>query len=201
MTLDIDPDELVPAAFEVSVTIESEVIDEYDLLRRFTAAVDFQGEFDEKPTPVGTLTGWLSRNVWEASLTDAGDCIDSDAELLGRVADSVVETLSAPDEALLINRATLLPEWRGHKLLGLIVEKTVEVLQLRPSAAIVTLPEPLALDGSGRLDDGPERDAGLAKLHASCRAAGFQPWNGGKVWWRMADLGMQQDLLSDGVDE
>lgn len=42
----------------------------------------------------------------------------------------------------------------------------------------------MALDGSGWLDEGPEREAGMAKLHAACRVAGYEPWDDGDVWWR-----------------
>lgn len=184
-----DFDDLNEFSFDLKVTLGRAL--EYDLLREFSVSI-VADVFDPDGAIicacVGTITGWYSRSVAEDNLTDAGDAIDAEAYELAWRADAIIEEVSDEyyDEVLLINRITLNKEWRGHKLMRYLVENIIDLLQCEPSWTIAVLyPEPIALDGSGkRLDDGPERDAGMAKLHAACRAGGFQPWGNGTVWWR-----------------
>lgn len=162
---------------------------EYDLLRSFSVSIESDlVDPDGLNTCIGTMTGWYSRIATSGNLTDAGDAISGDAYSLAWRAHSIIEESDDElfDEVLLIDRITLDEVWRGHKIMGYLVESVVDILQCDPITTIaVVYPEPLALDGSGRLDDGPERDAGMAKLHAACRAGGFRPWGDGLVWWRI----------------
>lgn len=165
---------------------------EHDLLRSFSVSIESDlVDSGGQNTCVGTMTGWYSRIATSGNLTDAGDAISGDAYSLAWRAQEVIEKSDDElyEEVLLIDRITLNEQWRGHKIMGHLVETVVDILQCDPPLTIaVVYPEPLALDGSGRLDDGPERDAGLAKLHAACRAGGFQPWDDGLVWWRSFTL-------------
>lgn len=183
----LDFDHLNEFSLDLQVTLGR--TGEYDLLRYFSVSINSDiVDPDGAVTCIGSMTGWYSRSVAEGNLTDAGDAIDGEAYELAWGAAAIIEEVTDEyyDEVLLINRITLDEEWRGHKLMRYLVENTVDLLQGEPSWVIAVLyPEPISLDGSGEpLDDGPERDAGMAKLHAACRAGGFQPWGNGTVWWR-----------------
>lgn len=185
----VDFDDLTEWTFNLPVVLDR--AGEYDLLREFTVYIgcDLIGQADGSGLiDVGTMSGWYSRVANSGALADVGDSISGDAFTLALAAQEIIERDMFYEEVLLIDRITLNKEWRGHKIMRHLVERVVGVLQCDPSLTIaVVYPEPLALDGSGRLEDGPDRDAGMTKLLAACRAGGFRPWDDGTVWWRGFD--------------
>ncbi|MGC5617713.1 hypothetical protein, partial [Georgenia sp. Z1491] len=167
------------------------VEDDGGLLRGFRAEVTYV-DLVSSVHDVGTMTGWCTRWADSGRLADAGDCLSTDAAILAAVAEDIVDSpeVGIIEDVLMIDRVTLAEEWRGHKLLGAIVTNVVDLLQVYPSSTIaVTQPEPLSLSSGKALEEGPLRDAGMAKLHRACAAAGFQQWEDTIVWWRTFDDG------------
>lgn len=182
---DFDLDDIDAHRFDVWVTINRD--GEHNLLRSFKAGIGIAEPLGDELVEIGSCSGWFARRGDMDLLVDAADSIDQECYELGCAAARIIDAHSEGflDTALLLNRMTLAEHWRGHKLTGPIVRNLVDLLQLEPVMTVaVTLPEPVGLDGSGPLEDGPLRDAGMAKLHASCRAAGFEPSDGRRVWWR-----------------
>lgn len=186
--LEIDIDALTPDDFEVWLSL-GRVEDRETVLRRFEADVTFVSEFDHVHE-VGTMRGWLTRWADSGSLAEDGDFLSADASILTAVAEDIMHSpdLGLIENVLMIDRTTLTEEWRGHKLLGRIVTNIVDLLQAYPASTIaVTQPEPLSLTSGEALAPGPDRDAGMAKLHRACAAAGFHQWEDTIVWWRTFD--------------
>ena len=170
--LDIDFDALTADDFEVWLNL-GRVEDEDTVLRSFSASVDYVSVFGTEHE-VGTMTGWLTRWADSGTLTENGDDLNADAAVLASVAEKIVDSpdLWIIENAPMIDRTTLAEEWRGHKLLGVIVTNVVDLLQVAPTSTIaVTQPEPLSLTSGKALDPGQARDAGMAKLHGACAAA------------------------------
>lgn len=186
--LDIDYDNLGPDRFDVWVEIGREVPD--SVLRTFRATVEFGEAHSGQIFQVGTLSGWCTTRGDYGGLADEGDAISGDAHVLASTAARINRRFGGQYlHVLMVDRATWAEEWRGHKIMGAVLTNIVDLLQFEAGSTMaITYPEPMALDGSGRLVDGPKRDAGLAKLNAACRAAGYEPWDEGDVWWRTFDI-------------
>ncbi|MCP3424815.1 hypothetical protein NBM05_01900 [Rothia sp. AR01] len=175
---------------EPNIGIEATLLeghsDPYGVLRCLDASI--MSYDDAGSAEIGNLTGWLGRGVGSLDpeeVWDAADSISAHAEALGAAARQILAASDRLDDVLLVDRITLEERYRGQKLMGRILDELAHVLQLHEDTLLVlTLPEPLSLDGGGRLDDGPERNAGLDKLQTACRRAGMEPWNDGPVWWR-----------------
>lgn len=170
-------------ALDVHLTRADE--DEYDVLRNITASISSRtaDEVDVEHE-VGTVEGWVSRSVEPDLLWESTDAADAEAHELAAVAREILRDDHGFCDVLLINRITLGKRNRGQKLMGRIIDELMFVLQLAEDDTLVALwPEPLTEDGRRR-PDGPERDAGMAKLHDACEVAGFEPWGDGQVWWR-----------------
>jgi hypothetical protein len=125
----------------------------------------------------------------------AGDALSSDAMILGYAAQKLVEACSDDvvlDSVLMLDRATLQPEYRGHKLFGAIVDGVMDMLQFDPSETIVVVfPEPLPLIEGEPRATGVERERGMQKLESALIAGGFEPYGDDVeddeesiVWWR-----------------
>lgn len=192
--LDIDYENLGPDRFDAWVQIGRENPD--GVLRTFTATVEFGDPDSMQIFQVGTLTGWYTTKGDYAGLADEGDSISGDAHVLaGTSAQINAEFAGVFRQVLLIDRVTLVEEWRGHKIMGALSENIVDLLQFEADSTMaVMVPEPLSLDTGEALDDGRERDAGMAKLHAACRVAGYEPWYDSDVWWR--PFGLSADMIS-----
>lgn len=155
-------------------------------LREFTGSVlALVGEEAESAEPIGEVDGWICWAPGEHSLAEAGDDLDAVAGLLGWVVDQIVEDLGdvndqGSDAAVLINVPRLEPRYRGHHLLGAVVDQLLDTLQLDPASTVVVVqPEP-----QREMVPGPDRDRALADLRRHCSAQGFQPWADTAVWWR-----------------
>lgn len=167
-----------------------------DVLRGFSATVRYAGDEYAEPKQIGLLTGWLTRDVY-AGVADAGDALSADGMILGGAAQELVEEHEGDrilDAVVMLDRATLDPEFRGQKLLGAMVDDLLDVLQLEATETIVVVfPEPLPLVKGAARPEGDERKAGLRKLERALAAAGFQPIDDEEqladdgadtVWWR-----------------
>lgn len=181
----IDDEEFDPAALEVSVTISREFDESYDVLRVLEAAVTYSDDLDGR-IAVGRITGWIGRYWAGCPLEDAGDSISEDAMTLASAAKKIIddEIDEYFDSVVLLNRAVLEGDWRGHRLTGPIVTQVLDLLQLELTSTVLVL-HPMPLDGHGSpLKDGPERSAAMVKLEAAYREAGFEPAADGPVWWQ-----------------
>ena len=72
---------------------------------------------------------------------------------------------------------------RGNRLTKAIVNQVVHLFRLdRASTLVLLLPEPQLPTGE-YMDDGPDRDAAMARLRKAYGASGFTPWQDSDVMW------------------
>lgn len=161
-----------------------------DLLRQ----VHVELEYDDgsSTTSLGHVSGWIAWNFGDESLQEAGDAVNADAEALGAAADDIVESRPNAwiDSVLMVDRMFLEPEYRGNRMARTMLRSTLDLFRLLEAPALVVLcPEPQLPDG-GPMEDGPERDAAMARLCAAYAASGLEPWAGSEtIWWLlMADM-------------
>lgn len=144
---------------------------------------------DVQNVKIGVLDGWLAHRIWHIDpevIWDSTDAISSDAEVLGTAVREILteRDLLTVEDLILVNRVTLEKRFRGRKLLGRIIDHLIFVQRYNEGEVLtVTMPEPLALDGSGHVTNWFQREEGMEKLHAACREAGMKPWKDGRVWW------------------
>lgn len=175
---------------DVAVTIHREHQDDYDMLRCFSASVDYAGEEVVDPVEIGSVRGWICWDVYSGRLSEAGDAVSRDALDLAAAVEGIrdSERCAWIDAALMIDRMGLESQWRGRRLSGVIIEKLRDLLGLDPAHTIVVLhPEPQQLEQSGPYEEGPERDAAMEKLQSAYRVAGLEPWGEAGVWWLRTD--------------
>lgn len=174
----IDPDELI---FEASVRPSVA-----EALREFAVSIQLN---DSVGTSVGLMTGWIGWAITYDDLYDAADAISADAEPLGAAADQIQlyrDEIDAErmDTALLIDRMSLDPQYRGNRLTATILDNTLDLFRLDAEETLIVLyPEPQRSTG-GPYPDGAERDAVMVKLCAAYSDSGLEPWRDSGVWWR-----------------
>ncbi len=171
----------------ISVRIFRDDADEYGVLRAFVATVYDDAESDGESRQIGTISGWVTWYAFSERLLDAGDSISTDATTLSWAVKEIVEAHGDDliSSAILVDRMTLVEEWRGHKLSGALIANLIDLLQLEPLETVVVLePEPQLPGGGGPYEYGPERDSAMAKLRSAYRKSGFDPWGDGPAWWR-----------------
>ncbi|KQR38543.1 hypothetical protein ASF80_03310 [Microbacterium sp. Leaf159] len=187
-------DAIYPELLDTSVSIFRCDADA-DVLRGFSATVRYTGDDDAEPREIGRLSGWLTREVY-SDVADAGDALSADGMILGSAAQKLVDEHEGDrilDAVVMLDRATLEPEYRGQKLLGALVDDLLDVLQLEPTETIVVVfPESLPLVRGAPRPEGEERQVGLRKLSRALEASGFQQIDEEQpaddeavtVWWR-----------------
>lgn len=174
-----------PGNFDVSLSLSRAHGDEFNNLRWFVASVSFDDLELPEPVNIGSITGWLTRDVYEIDLFEAADAISSDAEPLGGAAEQIIDAHPHEliDSVIMIDRMRLVDEWRGHRLSGILTANLMNLLQVEPTETVVVLqPEPQK-PGVGPMDYGDERDSAMARLHAAYWESGFRQWREGPVWW------------------
>ena len=170
---------------DLDVQLHRDYDDFSGMLRQFLATIRLVDPDMSERTTIGSLRGWIVWDPYAGNLAETGDAASVDATNLGRAAWEVLdESDNVFEAAILLDRARLLPEWRGQKLLGSILDELLDLLHFSPDHTIVvTQPEPQKPEG-GPYEHGPVRDAAMARLCAANRVAGFHPWKQGPVWWR-----------------
>lgn len=169
---------------ETDVQIRRPIDGGVDVLRQFVAVAECHG--DGEPEEVGEVHGWIGWSVLDEDLADAGDAISYDAAQLGSAAAAIQDAYpdNLVDAALLIDRMSLKPNWRGKRLSRVIIADLMALLRFDPESTVVVLqPEPQKPEG-GPYDDGAERDEAMARLHAAYRESGLVSWRDSVVWWR-----------------
>lgn len=153
------------------------------LLRTFDAEVNIFVDETEEDVCIGGVSGWIGWKTWAENLLEGADAISTDASTL---ADGAAKWMKrhgdSVDTTLLVDSVFIEEEYRGNRLMGPIIEKLLELLQLDPATTlVVTQPEP-QLEGGGPYPDGAERDAAMAALLKAVRAAGFRNVRGTPVY-------------------
>ncbi len=176
-------DTIDSAYIETSVEIRRPFDGGVDVLRQFSAVVEYSAETgcDE----IGRVQGWIGWQIADEDLFDAADAISADAEPLGAAAVAIIAAHPDVfiDNVLLIDRMYLEPKWRGNRLSGAIIDDLLGLLRFDPDSTVVVLqPEPQRPSG-GPFDDGPERNQALSRLTAAYRASGLEPWCQTAIWW------------------
>lgn len=145
----------------------------------------------ETSTLLGTITGWVCWRCLDSRMADAGDALNGDVHCIAFAAEKILKDLPWADgiieDAVLIDRVTISPEFRGQGYLPFMIDELVSFLRLDANGCIlVTQPEPQKPEG-GPYRPGDVRDRAMAGLCRSLDAAGFSPWvEGPEVWWRPA---------------
>lgn len=173
-----------PDMIDTDVHIVRPIDGGVDVLRQFSAGVDYHGENGTED--IGHVHGWIGWSIFGEDLADAGDAISYDAEGLAVAAVEIIEEHpeNVIDSVLLIDRMWLEPKVRGRRLSGAIITDLLSLLRLDPESTVVVLqPEPQNPEG-GPYDYGDMRDEAMIRLHAAYRDSGLEPWRGSLVWWR-----------------
>lgn len=159
-------------------------------LRGFEAEFSLDNILDddsESSSVLGTVTGWACWQCLNSRVADTGDALSADAHYIAFAAQKILEDLPWDDtiieDAVLIDRIAISPEFRGQGFLPLMIEELVSFLRPDVNGCIlVTQPEPQKPEG-GPYRVGEIRDRAKTGLCRSLQAAGFSPWNEGpKVW-------------------
>lgn len=177
-------DAIDPALIETSVDIRRPCDGGADILRQFHASVEYSTETGIDR--IGGVRGWIGWQIADEDLYDAADAISVDAEALGAAAVAIIEAHPDAfiDNALLIDRMYLEPQWRGNRLSGAIIADLLALLRFDADATVVVLqPEPQRPEG-GPFDDGADRDQALTRLTVAYRASGLESWRQTEIWWR-----------------
>lgn len=167
------------------VTIGRPVDGGVGLLRTFDAEVNLFVDETEEEVCIGTVSGWIDWKTWAENLLDGADAISTDASTLaGGAAKWMKRNGDYADTALLVDSVFIEEEYRGNRLMGPVIDKLLDLLQLDPATTlVVTQPEP-QIEGGGPYPDGAERDAAMASLLKAVRAAGFRNVRGTPVYSR-----------------
>jgi len=134
---------------------------------------------------IGSLTGYIARDLRDQSLPGLGDSRFSDLRVAAAVAGKLDEDSSGKQSStvVLVSHLVIAEAYRGHRLSLTILLKALDELEVDPAGALVLIrPEPLSADGSGGVPEGPARDRALMNLQGAFRDAGFEPWGDSTIW-------------------
>lgn len=174
-----------PEFIETSVHVRRAMDSGVDVLRQFSAEVNYYVSDTGDDISLGTVRGWIGWRIADEDIHDAADAISSDAEALGGIAAAIMR--ERPDlwidSVLMVDRIYLEPAYRGNRLTGAIMTDLLDLLRLDVESTLVLLyPEPQRPEG-GPMENGPDRDRALARMQTAYRASGFEPWGDSRVWW------------------